>query len=72
MYRSKTPLALIGLKAIEKKITFPFNPVYFIVSIVKSFEILLKGSASSFISESFASSWDIFVALTNKLLFLPL
>ena len=72
MYRSKTLLALIGLKAIEKKFTFPFNPVHFILSIVKSFEILLKNSVSSFISESFASSWDIFVALTNKILFLPL
>ena len=56
MYRSKTLLALIGLKAIEKKFTFPFNPVHFILSIVKSFEILLKNSVSSFISESFASS----------------
>ena len=56
MYRSKTSLALIGLKAIEKKFTFPFNPVHFILSIVKSFEILLKNSVSSFISESFASS----------------
>ena len=40
--------------------------------ILKSFEILLKHSELSFISESFALNWYIFVALMNKKLLLPL
>ena len=51
---SKTSLALIELKAIETNFTLPFNPVYLILSIVKSFEILLKDSVSYFISKPFA------------------
>ena len=35
----------MGLKSTEKKFTTPFNPILFILSIVKSFEILPKHSA---------------------------
>ena len=35
-------LGLIGLKSTEKKITTPFNPVFLILLIVKSFETLPK------------------------------
>ena len=35
----------MGLKSTEKKFTIPFNPVFFILLIVKSFETLPKNSA---------------------------
>ena len=38
-------LASIGLKSTEKRITIHFNPVFFILLNVKSFEILPKHSA---------------------------
>ena len=34
----------MGLKPTEKNFTTPFNPVFFILLTVKSFEILLKHS----------------------------
>ena len=46
--------------------------MFFILLIVKSFEILPKHSAYYFISGSFDLSWYIFVALTNKKLLIPL
>ena len=47
-------LVSIGLKSTENKFTTPFNPIFFKLLIVKSFEILPKHSAYSFILESFA------------------
>ena len=38
-------LVSIGLKSTEKIFTTPFNPAFFILLIVKSFEILPKHSA---------------------------
>ena len=37
---SKISLVSKGLKSTEKKLTLPLNPVYFIILILKSFEIL--------------------------------
>ena len=45
LWISKISLLLIELKAAEKKIKTPFNPVFFILLIVKSFETLPKHSA---------------------------
>ena len=45
LWISKISLVLIELKAAEKKIKTPFNPVFFILLIVKSFETLPKHSA---------------------------
>ena len=39
---SKISLLSIGLKSSEKNFTLPFNPVFFILLTVKSFEILPK------------------------------
>ena len=50
---SKILLVPIGLKSTEKKITTPFNPTFFIVLNVKSFETLPKYSTYFFISECF-------------------
>ena len=47
-------LLSIGLKSTEKNFATPFNPVFFILLIVKSFDTLPKHSAQSFISQSFA------------------
>ena len=45
LWISKISLVSIGLKSKEKKFTAPFNPVFFfILVIVKSFEILPKHS----------------------------
>ena len=71
MWISKISSLSIGLK-LTKKITNPFNPDFFILLIVNSFETLPKNSAWSFISECFALSWYTFVALTNKKLLLLL
>ena len=38
----------------EKTFTIPFNPVFLMLSIAKSFEMLPKHSIYGFISESFA------------------
>ena len=38
-------LISIGLKSTEKNFTIPLNPVFFILLIVKSFEILSKHGA---------------------------
>ena len=46
----------MGLKSTEKNFTLPFNPVFFILLIAKSFEILPKHSVFPFVSESFASN----------------
>ena len=51
---SKILLVSIGLKSTEKKFTLPFNPAFFILILVKSFETLPKHSVYSFISEAFA------------------
>ena len=56
----------MGLIATEKNFTTYFNPVFFILLIVKSSETLPKHSKKYFISVSFALNWYIFVALTNK------
>ena len=45
LWISKISLVLIELKAAEKKIKTPFNSVFFILLIVKSFETLPKHSA---------------------------
>ena len=58
-------LVSTGLKSTEKNFTIPFNPVFFILLIVKSFIILPKHSAQSFISEVFILNWYTFVELTN-------
>ena len=44
LWISKTSLVSVGLKSTEKSFTIPFNPVFFILLIVKSFEILPKHS----------------------------
>ena len=41
---SKISLVSIGLKSTEKSIILPFNPVFFVLLIVSSFEILPKHS----------------------------
>ena len=41
---SKISLVSIGLKSTEKTVILPFNPVFFILLIVNSFEILPKHS----------------------------
>ena len=45
LWISKMSLASIGLKSTEKRITIHFNPVFFILLNVKSFEISPKHSA---------------------------
>ena len=45
LWISKISLLSIGLKSIKKHFTTPFNPAFFILLIVKSFEILPKHSA---------------------------
>ena len=44
---------------------------FFMISIAKSFEIILKHIRYGLISESLALNCYIFVALTNKKLLLP-
>ena len=52
---------------INRKIcTYLFNPFFFVLLIVKSFEMLPKHNGYGFISESFASNWYIFTALTIR------
>ena len=45
LWISKISLVSIESKSTEKKFTAPFNPVFFVLSIVKSFQILPKHSA---------------------------
>ena len=45
LWISKTSLVPIGLKSAEKSFTTPFNPAFFILLIVKSFEIFSKQTA---------------------------
>ena len=45
---------------------------FFVLLIVKSFEILSTHNGYFLISESFALNWYIFVALTSKKMLLPL
>ena len=44
LWISTISLISIGLKSTKKGFTIPFNPVFFILLIVKSFEILPKHS----------------------------
>ena len=62
----------IWIKINRKNFTTPFNPVFFILLIVKSFEKLPKRSGQSFISEFYALNLYTFVALANKKLLFPL
>ena len=73
LWISKISLS-IGLKSTEKNFTTPFNPVFFILLIVKSFETSPKHSEQSFISEFFALNWykKLYNRLANKKLLLPL
>ena len=48
LWISKTSVVSIGLKLTEKNCTIPFDLFFFILLIVKSFEILPKHSAKSF------------------------
>ena len=50
----------------RKNFGTPFNSVLFMLSIVKSFEILPKHNIYGFTSELLALNRYIFVALTNK------
>ena len=68
----KMSLVSIELKSTEEKIKTSFNPVFFILLMVKSFETIPKHSEWSSISEFFGLNWYTFVALTNKKLLLPL
>ena len=45
LWISKILLASKGLKSTEKKLTTPFNPAFFILLIIKSFETLPNYSA---------------------------
>ena len=45
LWISKISLVSIESKSTEKKFTTPFNPVFFMLSIIKSFQILPKHSA---------------------------
>ena len=45
LWISKIALLSTGLKWMAKSLTTPFNPFFFMLSIVKSFEILPKHSA---------------------------
>ena len=66
-------LLSVGLKSTEKKLPiFLILFFFFILLIAKSFDILPKHSAKSFISEFFALNCYTFAALTNKKLLLPL
>ena len=44
LWISNISLLSIGLKSTEKNFTTPFNPVFFILLIIKSFETLPKRS----------------------------
>ena len=55
-----------------KSDTYPFNPVFLMLSVVDSFEILHKHNGYGFISKSFTLNWYIFTQLTYKKLLLPL
>ena len=56
----------------KKACTYPFNPVFFMLWIAKSFETLLKHNGHGFIFESFALNWYIFTGFKKKKLLLPL
>ena len=45
LWRSKILLVSIGLKSTETNFSTPFNPVFFTLLIVKTFEILPKDNA---------------------------
>ena len=49
----------------KKGCTYPLNPVFFVLSIVKCFKILPKHNGYGFISESFALNWYISTTLTT-------
>ena len=57
---SKILLVSIWLKSTEKKFTIPFNPVFFILLILKSFEILRK-IVHNLLFRSFFLCTDIFL-----------
>ena len=48
-----------------KTCVYPFNPVFFMLLILKSFEILPKHNGYGFIFESFALNLHIFTILTE-------
>ena len=57
----------------KKTFTTMFNPVFLMLLIVKSFEILPEHGIYVFSSEFFfVLNWYIFEALTNKKILLPL
>ena len=64
--QSEIWLPLIALQSTEKILKTPFNPVFFILLIVKVFEMLHKHNGYGFISEFFALNIYISTALTNK------
>ena len=45
---------------------YPFNPVFIMLLIPKSFQTFPKQSEYGFISETFVLNSCVFVALTNK------
>ena len=61
LWLSKILLVAIGLKSTEKKLTTPFTPVFFILSIVKSFEIFPK------LSSNFVFNFTNFCVIVNFL-----
>ena len=72
LWISKILLSRLALKSTVKYFIAPFNPIFFMLSIVKIFEILPKYNGCGFICESFALNWYIFTVLINKKLLLPL
>ena len=50
----------------EKLYMYPFNPVFIMLLIPKSFQTFPKQSEYGFISETFVLNSCVFVSLTNK------
>ena len=60
LWMSKISLVWILLKSTEKACTYSFNyDFFFMLSIVKSCEILLKHNGNGFLPESFVLNWYI-------------
>ena len=64
-------ISLVSIILTEKAFIYPFNLVFFMLSIVKSLEILCKHNDYGCIFESFALNQYIFAVLTNEELLLP-
>ena len=55
-----------GIIISSKIINITSNPVFFILSVDQSFEILLKHNGIATVAEYFALNFIIFVPLTNR------